>query len=170
MHTGGCRLSREGDRAAVDVLGPSIQFLSSLEGDQDSLCLLKGVIPPGISVPLHSHPDEEHFYMVSGDLEVFLESSERGWNKAAGGDFLQITGSAKHAFRNRSDECAILLVQTTIRMGNFFREIGVPGRAYSDAPVGPSPDALQRFLAVAEKYRYWLASPDENAAIGIRTL
>ena len=33
--------------------------------------------------------------------------------------------------------------------------------------VAPSPDALQRFAAVAARYGHWLASPEENAASGI---
>jgi hypothetical protein len=31
----------------------------------------------------------------------------------------------------------------------------------------PTPEEIQQLFSVAEKYEYWLASRDENAAIGI---
>ena len=31
----------------------------------------------------------------------------------------------------------------------------------------PSPDQLQRFVRTIERYGYWLATPEENAAAGI---
>jgi hypothetical protein len=35
------------------------------------------------------------------------------------------------------------------------------------APFQPSPAAVQRFLATTSRYGYWVASPDENAKIGL---
>ena len=32
--------------------------------------LLRGVIPPGVSVPLHSRPDTEYFIVVSGGVQA----------------------------------------------------------------------------------------------------
>jgi hypothetical protein len=34
-------------------------------------------------------------------------------------------------------------------------------------PAPPTSEEMQQFFSVAEKYEFWLASPDENAAIGI---
>lgn len=51
---------------------------------------------------------------------------------------------------------------TTARMGEFFREVG--------RPVGSPPPTAQeaaRFAEVAKRYGYLLATPDENAAVGI---
>jgi hypothetical protein len=47
-----------------------------------------------------------------------------------------------------------------------FRELARPFDP-NRPPAPPTPDEMQQLFSVAEKYEYWLASPDENAAIGI---
>ncbi|HJX85846.1 MAG TPA: cupin domain-containing protein, partial [Candidatus Angelobacter sp.] len=49
---------------------------------------------------------------------------------------------------------------------SFFRELAQPFDPNSP-PAPPTPAEMQQLFRVAEKYEYWLASPDENAAIGI---
>jgi hypothetical protein len=48
----------------------------------------------------------------------------------------------------------------------FFRELARPFDPHGP-PAPPSPNEMQQPFSAAEKYEYWLASPDENAAIGI---
>ena len=75
---------------------------------------------------------------------------------------------AKHAWRNRSTEPAVSLLVTTAKLGRFLRDVGTrvaPGTAPTGA--APAPEALERFLAVAERYGYWNATPEENAHLGI---
>ena len=49
---------------------------------------------------------------------------------------------------------------------SFFRELARPFDP-NRLPAPPTPEEMQQLFSVAEKYEYWLASPDENAAIGI---
>jgi hypothetical protein len=49
---------------------------------------------------------------------------------------------------------------------SFFRELAQPFDP-NKPPVPPNPEATQQLFQVTEKYKYWLGSPDENAAIGI---
>lgn len=156
-------ISRRDEQAIVDVYGPYIQFLTSLDKHEAELCFLKGVIPPGATIPLHSHADEERFYIVSGEVEVYLESE---WDTARAGDFLEILGGVRHGFRNQSNQRALVMVQTTVRMGRFFREMGRPLSLESNA-AQPTPEALEQLVRTAKKYNYWLATPEENAAIGL---
>jgi hypothetical protein len=44
----------------IDVLGPTIQFLTPPDR-KDAPCIMRGTIPPGVSIPLHSHADPETF-------------------------------------------------------------------------------------------------------------
>jgi quercetin dioxygenase-like cupin family protein len=46
----------------LDVLGPTVEFMVLPSESEDRYCVLKGTIPPGVSVPLHSHPDDESFF------------------------------------------------------------------------------------------------------------
>jgi hypothetical protein len=54
----------------IDLEGPTVEFLTSPQEASIDFCVLKGVIPPGVSVPLHSHPDTEDFFIISGQVEA----------------------------------------------------------------------------------------------------
>jgi len=158
---------KKGPYGVLDVLGPTIEFLTSPEEADAVYCIFKGTIPPGVSVPLHSHADVESFYTLSGTVQVLSYQGDRfEWLTVKPGDFVQVPGGAKHAFRNTSSEPLVQLVITTPKLGRFFREVGRP--IAPDAPArAPSPDEIRHFLRVADKYKYWNASPEENAAVGI---
>jgi quercetin dioxygenase-like cupin family protein len=151
----------------LDVFGPTIQFLMTPEEAGESLCVLKGIIPPGSFVPLHSHDDVECFYMVAGYQEALIEAhGELVWKACNPGDFIRIPGGAKHAFRNLSSESGISISFMTAKLGRFFEEVGRPLSPGQHAPT-PTPEELQEFVQIAVRYGYWLGAPDENATAGI---
>ncbi|SRR5581483_4852251 len=150
----------------LDVLGPTVEFLTP-PGEAGSVyCVMKGIIPPEVSVPLHSHHDAESFFVLSGTIHV-LSQGDNGfeWLTAHEGEFVHVPGNAKHAFRNTSGSPVVQLM-TTPKIGRFFREIGRPV-SVGAPPRPPTPGELQHFAKVAAEYGYWNASPEENAAIGI---
>jgi quercetin dioxygenase-like cupin family protein len=53
------------------VLGVLIQFLSAPEQINDQISVMRGTVPEGVVIPLHSHADPEIFYVLNGSLEVF---------------------------------------------------------------------------------------------------
>jgi hypothetical protein len=128
---------------------------------------MTGTIPPGVSVPLHSHPDIESFLLVSGAVRALSQRDGKfEWLDVRPGELVHVPSNAKHAWRNTSSEPAVQLITTTPKLGRFFQEIGRPITA--GAPLLPStPDDLQHFTRVAAKYNYWLGTSAENAAIGI---
>ena len=56
----------------LDMLGPTVEFLVLPSESEDRYCVLKGIIPPGVSVPLHSHPDDESFFLLSGNVRALV--------------------------------------------------------------------------------------------------
>jgi mannose-6-phosphate isomerase-like protein (cupin superfamily) len=50
---------------ALDVFGPTVEFLTSPADAHDDFCVMRGVIPPGVAIPLHSHDDTEEFFIVA---------------------------------------------------------------------------------------------------------
>jgi quercetin dioxygenase-like cupin family protein len=150
----------------IDVLGPTIQFLSSDERDNEP-CVMRGIIPPGVAVPLHSHAEPETFIAISGRIEGLREADGNfEWLPIGPGDVFHVPGWVKHAFRNQSKEPAELIVAAPASIGRFFREIGtpvIPGAR----PAPPSAKVIQRFMAAADRYGHWNATPEENARIGI---
>jgi len=157
----------EGTYGVLDVFGPTLEFLILPEAADGPYCVMMGTIPPGVSVPLHSHPDIESFFLVSGAVQVISQRDGTfEWLDVRPGEFVHVPSNAKHAWRNTSSEPAVQLITTTPKLGRFFEEIGRPVTAGSPLPP-PKLDELQHFMHVAAKYNYWVGSPTENAAIGI---
>jgi len=147
----------------IDLLGPRIEFLTPPDGAP--LSVMKGVVPAGVVVPLHSHADVETFYITAGELQMFFQT-ENNWIAIRPVQFVYIPGNEKHAWRNLSAKDATVLIITTAQLGNFLEEIGVTISAESQ-PLAPSPERLQHFVETSIRYGYWLGNPEENAAIGI---
>jgi quercetin dioxygenase-like cupin family protein len=145
----------------VDVFGPTIEFRTTENG----FSVLKGVVPPRAFVPMHSHPEIEDFIVISGELRC-LRQDTKGyeWITAKVGDYVHVPENARHAWHNTSNELATVIVITTNKMEQFFRE---SGRSIDGTLQLPTPEELGQFAAICAKYNYWIASPEENAAVGI---
>ena len=128
--------------------GASVEYLTPLADGVP--CVLRGTIPPGCVVPIHSHEDTETFLVTGGEIEGF---GAGGWFTLRAGDAHHVPGHAKHAWRNRTNAPAVMLLVTTATIGRFFQELS-----------GVSPE---EFLAISDRYGYWNATPAENAEIGI---
>jgi quercetin dioxygenase-like cupin family protein len=155
--------------ARLDVLGPTVEFLTSPQEVGTDFCLLRGVIPPGVSVPLHSHPDTEDFIVISGEVQA-LNQGTTGyeWIEVKAGDHVHVPGNARHAWRNTSGAPFVTYIITTPKLGKFFQEVGRPiGNTDQPVPAEDIADFLARYGSAAGKYGYWNATPEENSAVGI---
>jgi quercetin dioxygenase-like cupin family protein len=150
---------------AVDMLGPVVDFVTGPDA-RDGFCVLRGVLPPGMTVPLHSHDDGEDFLVLAGTHQVLLQGPDGlEWADARAGDYVHIPAGTPHAHRNASPDPAVDLVITTARLGRFFADAGRP---VSGPPQPPAPGDVARFTAVAARYGHTLGTPEENAAVGIQ--
>jgi quercetin dioxygenase-like cupin family protein len=151
-----------------DLFGPTVQFLSVQEAQNPGPCILRGVIPPGGLIPLHSHGDPETFIVISGELDAFASSaSGLCCTQLVCGDIFHIPGNTKHAWRNRSPEPGVAIIVTTQKLGSFFREVGRPVAREGQPPAAPTGEQIQHFLITSQKYGYWNATPEENAEFGL---
>jgi quercetin dioxygenase-like cupin family protein len=148
--------------------GTLFEILASPEEVDDGICLIRGTVPPGVVVPLHSHSDLEIFYVLEGSMEIF-QSKEgvSGWMTVGVGAAVAVPGNVKHALRNTSSLPATLALVTTSRMYEFFGEVSKPFDP-NRRPAPPTPEEMKKFFATVVRYGYWMGSPEENAAIGIR--
>jgi hypothetical protein len=142
----------------IDVLGPTVEILAPAGLPDDAPCAIRGTIPSGGVIPLHSHGDPETFLALAGEMEGLVSrGGDPVWECVRPGDVLHVPGNSKHAWRNRSSAPAQSLIITTGRMARFFRELG---RALDNG---------SSLVAVAERYGHWNATPEENARLGILT-
>jgi anti-sigma factor ChrR (cupin superfamily) len=66
------------------------------QGSDEAPCVIKGTIPPGGSVPIHSHQAIEVFYVLSGNVEVLSEKyGKTHWIAAGPGDFIRRSSSVE---------------------------------------------------------------------------
>ena len=139
----------------INVLGPTIAYITPPTGGDHDPCVMHGTIPPGVVVPLHSHADPETFLVFSGEVEALtFRAHGHRWVPVRAGDFFHVPGDVRHAWRNAGAHPAVMLIVSTAKLGRFFREV-------AGAP-------LPRFLEIADRYGYWNATPEENAAVGVR--
>jgi quercetin dioxygenase-like cupin family protein len=149
-----------------DVFGVRLQFLVMPEQTGGQISLYRGTIPPGVIIPLHSHPEPEMFYVLEGGLDVYTSSGpQQGWSTSPPGAVIAIPGDVKHAIRNTSSTPATTILITQHELYEFFREIAKPFDGQPPAP--PSPEEMQKLFTAAGRYHYWMGSPADNAAIGI---
>jgi quercetin dioxygenase-like cupin family protein len=139
-------------------LRPGNRYLTEVtDGDAD-YCVMLCTLPRGVVVPMHSHADRETFYVMSGNPEAFRGDH---WEMLSPGDTFDAQDGIRHAWRNPSETSVSMLCVTTMRMARFLRDIAV-----DDGAADPQAGA-QRFLKLAQEHGYWLASGEENAAIGL---
>jgi quercetin dioxygenase-like cupin family protein len=150
-----------------NVSGVLLEFLASPEEVKDSICFIRGMMPPGIVVPLHRHEEPELMYVLEGSLEVYRsDGPSGGWMAARTGDIVVIPSNVKHALRNGSSVPTTLALVTKSELYAFFRELAKPFDP-DQRPESPTPEAMQELFELAAMHGYWMASPEENAAIGI---
>jgi quercetin dioxygenase-like cupin family protein len=140
--------------------GPKFELLASAE--ESAYWVMKGALPAQVSVPLHSHGDEESFYLISGEAQ-FLAPTTCGlqWKSLRRGDFVHIPSDVKHAWRNLSTNPVEVLVVTTPKLGRYLWEIG------QFVSIAGTDGLLNKLMSLSDSYGYWMGSPQENADVGI---
>ena len=113
----------------VSGRGELLWFLGTLvrvklDGHQTAgrFALLEIVLPHGAAPPLHSHPQDETFYILEGELTAWLVEPELAddgseppaWVKTRGrrcevGDVVFAPGGTPHTFRVESDTARMLV-------------------------------------------------------------
>jgi quercetin dioxygenase-like cupin family protein len=150
--------------------GTLFEFLASPDEAGAEICLIRGTMPPGAAVPLHSQPDVELFYVLEGTVEAFQSSGGTPrWTTVGAGDTVTIPGITKRALRNSSPLPATMVLVTTSKLYEFFHE--VTKRFDPDqSATPPTPIGIQEVFRAAARYGYWIGSPEENAAIGLSVM
>jgi quercetin dioxygenase-like cupin family protein len=147
--------------------GALIEFLASPDETGAGLCIIRGTLPSGGIVPLHSHLDVELFYVLEGSIEAFQSrNGSSRWTTVRAGHVVTVPGNTKHAWRNSFPLPATLVLVTTSKMYAFFHEISRPFDP-SHSATQPTPEGVEELFRAAARYGHWMGSPEENAAIGL---
>jgi quercetin dioxygenase-like cupin family protein len=103
--------------------------------------LWEGELPHGAAPPLHSHPQDETFYILAGELTAWLVEAEQAsdteeppaWvgthgRRCRAGDVVFAPGGTPHTFRVESDTARVLFLSTPGGIEDMVRGLAEPAR------------------------------------------
>lgn len=99
--------------------------------------LWDGVLPHGAAPPLHSHPQDETFYVLEGEITAWLVEPEltadQGWISSRGqrcgpGAVVFAPGGAPHTFRVESDTARMVFLSTPAGIDEYVRALAEPAQ------------------------------------------
>lgn len=109
--------------------------------------LTEFLFPQYASPPKHTHPQDESFVVLEGELT--LEAGDERFEAGPGGTAV-FPGGVPHTFRVDSETARVLVLSTPAGLEGLYRDAGVPAGALtlppSDAPR-PSPEEMRRIFA-----------------------
>jgi len=85
--------------------------------------LWEGELPHGASPPLHTHPQDETFYILDGKVTVFVESERHACEP---GSAVFVPGGVAHSFRVESDTARFLFLSTPAGIEQFVGALSEP--------------------------------------------
>jgi quercetin dioxygenase-like cupin family protein len=167
----------------VNTGGEQLWFLGTLarmklDGEHTGgrFALWEGLLPRGASPPLHSHPQDETFYVLEGEITVWLVDPELadddgdppGWVATHGrrcgvGSAAFAPGGAPHTFRVESDTARMLFLSTPAGIEDMVRALAEPAAwPWLQPPPGGPRVSAERMAAVEREtgmVRYGPAPP-----------
>ncbi|HSK90724.1 MAG TPA: quercetin 2,3-dioxygenase [Euzebyales bacterium] len=90
-------------------------------------------IPKGFAAPLHSHANEDEFFIVLAG-EVRLQHGD-DVVEATAGSFAYTPRGVGHSFHVDSDDAKLLLFFGPAGVENFFRDVATPARWFGPPPA-----------------------------------
>ena len=112
-----------------------------LDGEQTGgrFALWEGVLPHGAAPPLHSHPQDETFYVLEGEVTAWILDPEqadedgdpREWVAERGqrggvGMVAFAPGGTPHTFRVESDTAKMLFLSTPAGVEDYVKRLAEP--------------------------------------------
>jgi quercetin dioxygenase-like cupin family protein len=134
--------------------GERLWFLGTLatirvpgEAVAGRFALIEFLFPHHTSPPLHTHPQDESYFVLEGRLTI--QAGERRFHLDTGGAAVVPMGVA-HTFRVDSDAARVLVLSTPAGLEAFVRDGAVPASTPTLPPADtqrPTPQELARIFA-----------------------
>jgi quercetin dioxygenase-like cupin family protein len=133
--------------------GERLWFLGTLatikipgEATEGRFALIEFLFPRHASPPLHTHPQDESYMVLEGQMTV--QAGEERFELGPGAAAVVPRG-VPHTFRVESDTARVLVLSTPAGLERFVRDGAVPASASTLPPADtprPSPEELERIF------------------------
>jgi quercetin dioxygenase-like cupin family protein len=137
-------------------LGTLVSFRVTGEETGGRFALWEGLLPRGAAPPLHTHPQDETFYVLEGDVTIWIveedEAEGDAWvashaRPCGPGSAAYAPAGVPHTFRVESDTARMLFLSTPAGIEEYVRALAEPARWpwLQPPPDGPRvpPERLQ---------------------------
>lgn len=111
----------------------SAVFKADLEETNSELSVSEWWLEPNTEGPeIHKHPESHLFYVLEGNLAVYLEGKD--WFEVKKGSYIYIPGDTEHGFENRgTTKAGFISINTP---GGFEKTIPHIVNYFEDHPLG----------------------------------
>jgi quercetin dioxygenase-like cupin family protein len=106
-------------------LGTLVRMKLTGEQTGGRFALWEGVLPHGAAPPLHSHPQDETFYVLEGELTAWVGDEPQPCRPGAA---VFAPGGVPHTFRVESDTARMLFLSTPAGIEEYVRALAEPAR------------------------------------------
>jgi quercetin dioxygenase-like cupin family protein len=146
-----------------------LQFLASPEvTGSNSIAIIQGIVQAGDNVPLHSHADPECFYVLDGEMEIYQDrNGSHEWTLVKKGSLAITHSNVKHAWQNQSSGPCVCLVITGADVFKFLHDFSEM-QQFAMREGNSRQELMPKILKLAAETRGWIATLQENEAIGLK--
>jgi hypothetical protein len=138
-----------------------------LMGEQTGgrFALWEGTLPRGAAPPLHSHPQDETFYVLEGELTFWVVERELAQDRRWVETHARHCSAGAAAFRVESDTARLLFLSTPAGIDDYVRALAQPAQWpwLQPPPDGPRVPP-ERLEAVDREHDVIRLSPAPPAA------
>jgi mannose-6-phosphate isomerase-like protein (cupin superfamily) len=122
--------------------------------------LWEGVLPRGAAPPLHTHPQDETFHVLAGEISVWVVEPELAGNRAwvathrrscGARAAVLAPGGTPHTFRVESDTARLLFLSTPAGIEDYVAALAEPARWPWLPPPADGPRVPADRLAAVER-------------------
>jgi quercetin dioxygenase-like cupin family protein len=133
------------------VLGTLVH--PKLTGEQTGgrFALWEGVLPRDAAPPLHSHPQDETFYVLEGRVVVWVGEAEQPAQTCEVGAAIFVPGGTPHSFRVLSDTARMLFLSTPAGIEKFVHALSEPAAWPWLQPPADGPRVPRERLETVER-------------------
>jgi len=141
-------------------LGTLVRPLLTGDDTGGRFAVWEGVLPRGAAPPLHTHPQDETFYVLEGELTIWLVepglTDGREWvgtrsRRCGVGAIAFAPGGTPHSFRVESDTARVLFISTPAGIEDFVHALAEPARWPWLQPPPDGPRVAPERLAAVER-------------------
>jgi len=131
----------------VWALGTLVTLKVTGEQTGGRFSLWENVFPKGAAPPVHTHPQDESFFILEGEMTVWLDGER---HSCGPGSFTFAPAGCPHTFRVDSETATLVAISTPAAIESFLRDVGTPAESPTLPPAdAPRPSDEERATAEA---------------------